>query len=109
MLTKSVDTQNGQYRAKHRSFGYEGVCNEQMSAPKGKVCSELRRNTEKAAETSVSRESGVTNRYHKTTNSPVRFVRPGPQGNVADLTWESLEYMGRPWYWDQMVPLAMAA
>jgi hypothetical protein len=46
--------------------------------------------------------------YHKTTNSPVRFVRPGPQGNVADLTWESLEYMGRPWYWDRQCPAGRA-
>ena len=46
--------------------------------------------------------------YHKTTNTPVRFVRPGNAGDVADLTWESLEYMGRPWYWDRQCPAGRA-
>lgn len=46
--------------------------------------------------------------YHKTNNVPVRFVRPGGQGGSADITWESLEYMGRPWYWDRQCPAGRA-
>jgi hypothetical protein len=46
--------------------------------------------------------------YHKTCNVPVRFVRPGGQGGSADVTWESLEYMGRPWYWDRQCPVGRA-
>lgn len=42
--------------------------------------------------------------YHKTCNTPVRFVRPNGQGTDGDITWESLEYMGRPWYWDRQCP-----
>lgn len=39
--------------------------------------------------------------YHKTCNAPVRFVRPDGQGETGDVTWQELEYMGRPWYWDR--------
>lgn len=39
--------------------------------------------------------------YHKTCNTPVRFVRPEGQGGTADITWECLDYMGKPWYWDR--------
>lgn len=46
--------------------------------------------------------------YHKTCNSPVRFVRPDGQGGSADVTWESLEYMGKPWYWDRQCPTGRA-
>lgn len=46
--------------------------------------------------------------YHKTTNVPVRFVRPGGQGDSADITWRSLEYMGKPWYWDRQCPAGRA-
>lgn len=46
--------------------------------------------------------------YQRTCNAPVRFVRPGSQGGTADVTWESLEYMGRPWYWDRQCPTGRA-
>ena len=46
--------------------------------------------------------------YHKTCNSPVRFTRPGGQGGTADVTWESLDYMGKPWYWDRQCPAGRA-
>ena len=39
---------------------------------------------------------------------PVRFVRPGGQGGAVDVTWESLEYMGRPWFWDRQCPTGRA-
>jgi hypothetical protein len=112
MLTKSVDTQTGQYRAKHHGSGHEGVCNEQMSASKEKVCSELMGNHENEAETTSSCVEDTTqgNRsdYQKTCNVPVRFVRPGGQGGSADVTWEALEYMGKPWYWDRQCPSGRA-
>src|SRR5674476_769945 len=46
--------------------------------------------------------------YHKTCNVPVRFVRPGGQGGTADPTWEALDYMGRPMYWDRQCPAGRA-
>jgi hypothetical protein len=46
--------------------------------------------------------------YHKTLNVPVRFVRPGGQGGTGDITWASLEYMGKPWYWDRQCPAGRA-
>ena len=46
--------------------------------------------------------------YQKTCNVPVRFVRPGGQGGTADVTWEALDYMGRPWYWDRQCPTGRA-
>lgn len=46
--------------------------------------------------------------YLRTCNVPIRFVRPGGQGGQADVTWESLEYMGRPWYWDRQVAAGRA-
>ena len=46
--------------------------------------------------------------YQRTCNVPVRFVRPSGQGTSADITWESLEYMGRPFYWDRQCPSGRA-
>ncbi len=105
----------GQYRTKQAER--LGVRNEQGPDPKGKVCSDLGRNVENEAETTSSGvlsipqdDSTSSNRsdYHKTNNVPVRFVRPGGQGGSADITWESLEYMGRPWYWDRQCPAGRA-
>ena len=51
METNSVDSQNGQYRAKQEGLDtLPGVCNEQVSPAKAKVCSGLNRNVESAAE-----------------------------------------------------------
>ena len=100
----------GQYRTKQAER--LGVCNEQGPDPKGKVCSELMGNHESEAETTSSCVESTTqgNRidYQKTCNVPVRFVRPGGQGSSADPTWEALEYMGRPWYWDRQCPTGRA-
>ena len=100
----------GQSRAKQSER--TGVCREQGPDPKGKVCSELMGNHENETETISSCVDNNThsNRivYHKTCNTPVRFVRPGGMGDYADITWESLEYMGRPWYWDRQIPAGRA-
>src|SRR3990167_2280236 len=44
----SVDTQNGQYRAKQDKS--PGVCREHVPTPKGKICSDLHRNMQRLAE-----------------------------------------------------------
>lgn len=46
--------------------------------------------------------------YHKTCNQPIRFVRAGGQGDKGDVTWATLEYMGKPWYWDRQCPAGRA-
>lgn len=51
MVANSVDTQNGQYRAKQDES--PGVCNEHVPPSKEKMCSDLGRNVESAAETTV--------------------------------------------------------
>jgi hypothetical protein len=102
----------GQSRTKQEGFGLPGVRREQVRTPKGKVCSELGGNVENETETISSYVAiiphKVTASYQKTCNVPVRFVRPGGQGTSADTTWESLEYMGRPWYWDRQCPTGRA-
>ncbi len=89
-----------------------GVRREQVRTPTGKVCSELGGNVENEVETASSYVGiiphRVTDSYQRTCNVPVRFVRPGGQGGSADVTWESLEYMGRPWYWDRQCPTGRA-
>ena len=55
MVAKSVENQNGQYRAKQVVRKLPGVCNERMLPPKGKVRSELYRNVQKLAEMTNSR------------------------------------------------------
>jgi hypothetical protein len=103
----------GQSRTKQEGFGFPGVRREQVRTPKGKVCSELGGNVENEMETvsscvAITIPHRVTESYQKTCNVPVRFVRPGGQGTSADTTWESLEYMGRPWYWDRQCPTGRA-
>lgn len=51
MVANSEDTQNGQPRAKQQAIGMPvGMCNEQVPPSKEKICSELGRNVESAAE-----------------------------------------------------------
>lgn len=50
MRVNSGNIQNGQSRAKQAEM--PGVCNEQVPSSKEKMCSELRRNTERLAEMS---------------------------------------------------------
>lgn len=102
----------GQYRTKQAER--PGVRNEHGPAPKGKMCSGLTGNRESGTETispcAVLFIPAHCNRidYLHTCNVPVRFTRPGGQGGSADVTWESLEYMGKPWYWDRQNPAGRA-
>jgi len=99
MLPKSGDLQNGRSRAKHQAEMLEGVCREWMAAPKGKVHSELRGNTERLTETinlhGVRLCHEITDCYNQTLLSTVRYINPTDK---ADLTFGGLYYQDMPWY-----------
>ena len=88
-VANSVDTQNGQYRAKQAER--PGVCNEHVPPAKAKMCSELGRNVETLAETSRG--------YHVTTkaslhdeltdcNTKYLFFRPHADRNFVPIGGE---------------------
>ena len=99
-LPKSVDVQNGQYRAKHRSFGYEGVCNEQMAAPKGMVCSDLGRDVERAAEMTAPRNKR-SNNVRQCPSGRAYFIRKDDIHMMVDPRF-LFEWTGPLTYPDQM-------
>lgn len=105
ILPKSVDTQNGQYRAKQEGFGLPGVCREWMGDPKGKVHSELPGNRKRAAEMTVLHGKIF---YHEITacynSALLQIARQIDPYKVGDLSFSALEYQGMPWYQDRQCP-----
>ena len=97
----------GQPRTKQEAIEPPGVRNEQVPAPKGKVCSALHGNMQKAAETTVSRygvyHTGVTDSYNTSLLKTVRYVDPGHL-KTGEYSFNGLQYKGLVWYWDRQCP-----
>ncbi len=88
-MANSVDTQTGQYRAKQAER--PGVCREHVPSPKGKICSELRRNTQTLAEMFRGFHIGARyNLHEKLTdcNTDYIFWRPHRDRNFVPIGGE---------------------
>ena len=88
-MANSVDTQTGQYRAKQAER--PGVCREHVPSPKGKICSDLRRNTETPAEMIGGHDVGHNYRLHHgltDCNTNYLFFRPHRDRNFVPIGGE---------------------
>lgn len=140
MMANSVDTRcpatsgaEGQYRTKQGGTLLPGVRNEHVPSPKGKMCSELLGNQERATETfapyalmlayrvtdcnnctdgmidrptDIISSQDVFEYYNRTNTQLVRYIREGGDQSSADLSIrpQGLEYQGIRWVWSRQCP-----